>query len=313
MTPPPPPAYWGNNWQAVIEEAEQERAVAARQFADAVHDYEAAANRCAESLHPAIADRLRDPHHRGLFGGIAHVVGGVGHTIAEGVEDVGAGVVHLAEDYVKTDLEIAGFVVEHLDVVSEGLGVASMAAGFVPGLQGVSLALSGAKLVLDLGLVVAGDGDWKAVGGDAAGFALFGLGRGLAAFSRSETGIAAATKVVSETDELRRVASGTAEGEQAVERTLEMSRLSVNIRRTREVANEFADDAARPLMRETLVMIRDFGAELPDRGVLSLSRGAMVAATAHKGVEAYEHYHALKEVHERDEKYGLIAHMEAAE
>jgi len=306
LTPPPPPASWGPNWQRMIEEAEQERAAAVLQFAAAVQDYDNAANHCADALSPAIADRLRNPQHHGLFSGVVHAVEGVAHTAVHVVEDAGKGVVDAGEWFGHEALE-------HLDNVSDVLGVAAMVTGFIPPLKGVSLALAGAKMAVDTVAVLAGKGDWNKVRDDAIGFALLGLGRGLTGVARSKVGLAAATKVETETKVMRGLMSETAEGEQGVERTLKVARLGVNIRRNSEVADEFAKDAARPLMRETVAMIRNFRAELPGHAVLSLSRSAVVAAGTYKGLEAYEHYHQFKELREVNEKYKLLPGTEKPE
>ena len=139
------------------------------------------------------------------------------------------------------------------------------------------------------------------------------MGRGLTGVARSKVGLAAATKVETETKVMRGLISEAAEGEKGVERTLKVARLGVNIRRNSEVADEFAKDAARPLMRETVTMIQNFRVELPGRGVLSLRRSAVVAAGTYKGLEAYEHYDQFKELREVNEKYKLLLGTEKPE
>jgi hypothetical protein len=282
----------------LIEEAEQERAAAARQFAAAVEDYDHAANHCADSLSPAIADMLRNPHH-GFFSGVVHAVEGVAHTAVNVVEDAGRGAVDLGEWFGHEALD-------HLDNISDGLGFAAMVTGFFPPFKGISLVLTGAKMAVDTAAVLAGKGDWSKVGGDAIGFALFGLARGLTGFARSEVGVAAAGRLESETKVMRALVSETAEGEQEVERTLKVARLGVDMRRTSQVADDFAQDAARPLMRETVTMIRNFRVELPEGAALSLSRGAAFAAATHKGLEMYGHFHEFKELRELNEKYKVL-------
>jgi hypothetical protein len=299
VTPPPPAASWGPNWQGMIEEAEQERAAAARQFAAAVDDYETAANHCADALGPAIADSLRNPQHHGFFSGVVHAVEGVAHTAVNAFEDVGKAAVDGAA-------WLGHETFEHLDTISDGLGFAAMVTGFFPPLKGMSLALSGAKMAVDTAAVLAGQGDWSKVRNDAIGVALFGLGRGLTGVARSRVGLAAATKVETDTEMLRAAMSKAAEGEEGVEQTLKVARLGVNIRRTSEVADEFAKDAARPLLRETVAMVRDFKLEVPGRAALSLSRGAVIAAGAHQGLEMYEHYDEFKELRELNEKYKIL-------
>jgi GNAT superfamily N-acetyltransferase len=296
----------------MVEEAEQDRADAARQFAAAVHDYESAANHCADALSPAIADRLRDPQRHGLLDRVVHGAEGIGHAVAHGAEELGKATVRATQEYVNTYVEVAGFVVDHLDVVSEGLGLASMAAGFVPGLQGVSLGLAGAKMALDTGLALAGKGDWKTVRGDAIGFALFGAGRGLTGLARARVSVDAAAHAAEDARTIRDLASETAAGERLAQNTARITQLGNNVRHANAVVQEFAQDAGRPLMSHTVAMIRDFGTELPDGAALSLSRGAAAYATAKEGVEAYGHYGEFKEAREILEKHGLLPeHHEA--
>jgi hypothetical protein len=312
ITPPAPPAYWGPNWNGIVEEAERERADAARQFATAIDDYETAANHCAGALSPAIADRLRNPQHHGLFDRVVHGAEGLGHAVARGAEELGKAAVNATEDYVHAYVEVAGFVVDHLDLVSEGLGIASMVTGFVPGLQGVSLGLAGAKMAVDTGLALAGKGDWKAVRGDAIGFALFGVGRGLTGLARARVGVDAAAHAAEDARAIRDLASEAAAGERLAQNTARITQLGNKVRHATEVVQGFAQDAGQPVMRHTVDMIRDFGAELPDGAALSLSRGAAVYATAARGVEAYGHYGEFKEARETFEKHGLLPeHHEA--
>ncbi|MDQ1491828.1 MAG: hypothetical protein QOJ23_4342 [Actinomycetota bacterium] len=306
VAPPPPPAYWGPNWNGMIEQAEQERAAAARFFNAAVHDYETAANQCANGLSPAIADRLRDPQHHGLFDRVVHAVEGVAGVGVKAVEEAGEGLVRGVEWFGETTLD-------HLDEVSEVLGVAAMVTGFIPPLKGVSLALAGTKMAVDASLVLAGRGDWSAVRDDAIGFAFYGAGRALTGIARAKTGLAAATKVAEDAKKMQGLLSETVEGEQAVQRTLDVTRLGVNMRRTNEVAKEFAEDAARPLMRETVATIRGFGAEVPGRAALSLSRSATICAIGVKGGETYGHYAEFKELRKLNEDHQFLPGPDRAE
>jgi hypothetical protein len=309
VPPPPLPSYLGPNWTGLAEEAEQERALAERLFRQAVEDYEAAAHLCADRLHPAIADRLRNRQHRGFLGGVTHRVG----ELAGGAVHAG---IDAAQEFARDTVEARDWlhktVVDHLDEASELLGVAAMVTGFVPGMEGVSLAFAGAKLAVDTVAVFAADGDWKTVREDAIGFALFGVGRGLTGLARSRAGIAAAEKVTVATTKIRTIASEAVSAEQATQRTLEVARLGVQTRRYAEVTREFAQDASRPFMRETVAMLLDFGAELPDSTALSLSRSAGYAATAKRGFDAYGHYGDFRKTTELFEKYRIWPLAEGA-
>lgn len=309
-TLPPPPAYWGPNWDALIEEAEQARREAARAFASAVQDYEAAADRCAHALHPAIADHLRNPQSHGLFSRAVHAVGAVASTGIHAVEDAGEvaahGIVAAGERIYEANDALRDWSLDHLDLVSEGLAIAAMGTGFVPGLQGVSFALTGAKMAVDTGLALAGRGDWKTVGADAFGFVTFGAARAVTGMSRLAAGAEAARKVTTETIALQKAVSEAAEGEQIAAKTVRIAELSQKVRRAKDVAAEFAQDAGQSRFRDAVGMMGNLHAELPGEEALSLSRTAARYAFAAKGIETYEQYTEGKELREILERHGTF-------
>lgn len=272
VAPPPPPAYWGPNWNGIIEEAEGERAAAARLFHQAVEDYDVAATRCAAALHPAIADDLRNPQHHGLLGGIAHRVGDIGHAAVHLAEEVGERVVEAAEDTAAPYVDVVKYFAD-LDHISEGLGVAAMVTGFIPGAQGAALALNTAKLALD-----AGRGDWDEVKKDAVGFAALGVGRALTSLSRTATAADAVRKVANDATTIRQLTSEVTEGEELARKAARIAQLGRDVRQADDVVQDLAQGATSSVWQRTAgVLWRN---ECPGEAGLSLSRGGAQWARA---------------------------------
>jgi uncharacterized protein YukE len=316
---PQPPAYWGPNWNGMITDAEEERALAARLFGEAVHDYQAAAHRCAEAVENAADDGLRNPRRRGgvggLFDDVADGLGAVGGAALRGAESLGRaaarGAAEVAEqaadmaenatdaasvawnaaadaaqEFADATVAAAGFVVEHLDVVSEGLGIAAMVTGFIPGMQGISLAISGVKLALDVGLVLAGEGDMGAVWGDLAGFALFGAGRAFTGLARARAGRDALLSAQRSAAQVRTLTAEVAQSENLARNAARLPTLGQKFQQATQTAQRFGADAGRPAWQQTVHMFRNLNVQVPEAAALNLSRTAATYAEAAAVTEA---------------------------
>jgi|GEM_PF-5437792 len=274
--PAPPTAAWGPNWNSVLQEAEQDRADAARLFNAAVEDYDQAVRRCVADLGPAVHDALTDPHH-GLFNRIVH-------TAESGLDAVA----HVGDN-------MAGWVDHHLltlDGWSDTLGIAAAVAAFVPGAEGVALALSATKTALDYGLYLSGDKEWKDVRDDLIGAALFGAGRIATGISRARTAATAGAEGVKATQQAAHWGLEIEEAEQAgraVESGLRIKRATAvaDIRRFDDIVHGLGEGTSRSWWSESAHAFRHLELKVPDEKALKIDRFARYAARSSQLSEGY--------------------------
>jgi hypothetical protein len=290
---PPVQATWGPSWTGVRDQATEELDAARRLFSQARQDYRDAANLCAHDLGEAIDDHLKDHHSRGLLGGLGHMVGTGVHAVATGV--------HAMEDGV-------AWVNDHLpnlDQMSELLGVAAAIASLT-GCEPLALALSGAKTALDVGLVLAGDGDWSKVRDDAIGLALFGAGRVLTGVARGRVVVGAGTNVAKLESEVAALKAQSQLAKDAAELksiSADLSATGSELKSVRAVGTKFAEDAPGQFWRRSLRMVTAEEAKLPAFKELRLSPSALVAAGGVKGIETYGMVKDSLEVAKKNEEW----------
>lgn len=267
VTPSAPVSAWGPNWKSVLEGAEQARTDALRLFNAAVDDYQQAVRRCISDLGPAVHDALADPHH-GVFNRIVH-------TAESGLNAVA----HVGDN-------VADWVDHHLltlDGISDTLGIAAAVAAFVPGAEGVALALSATKTALDYGLYLSGDKEWKDVRNDLVGTALFGAGRILIGVSRARTAATATREAVKATEEAAQLGRKIEEAERTA-RTVDSgwragkASAEARIVRFDDVAESLGRGTSRSWWKESGRAFRHLDLEAPGGESLSIDRYARYAA-----------------------------------
>lgn len=268
------------------DEASQELEAARRLFSQALHDYRDAADLCAHDLGEAIDDGLKDHHSGGFLGGLGHVVGTIGHGVAAGVHAFDAGV---------------AWVNDHLpsiDQVSELLGVAAAIASLT-GCEPLALALSGAKTAIDLGQVLAGKDDWSKLRDDAIGFAMFGGGRVLTGVARGRVFVGAGSKIEDLDQGIRALKAERELATDAVQvhsLTVRLADQRSTFQSLRGVSKKFAEDAPGRFWGRSARLLTTKEAQLPALKELSLSRSALAAGGAVKGLELYGKVKDAKEI-----------------
>jgi hypothetical protein len=280
-SPAPPTATWVPNWNSVLEEAQQARADAVRLFNIAVGDYDDAVRRCVADLGPAVHDALTDPVHHGLFARVAHAAESGVRAGVHAVEDVNENVVEWSHEHFFT-----------LDGISDSLGIAAAVAGFVPGAEGVALALSATKTALDYGLYRAGKKDWNDVKNDLVGTALFGAGRVLTGVSRARTAAEAAKETATASKEIAATSAEINEAEHAGE--VVEPRLLTHLQTTQEARGGFEDiteslgqGTSRSWWRESGHAFRHLNLTAPGDDALTIDRYARYAAKGSNVIESY--------------------------
>lgn len=298
--PAPPTTSWGPNWNSLLEEAQQARADAVRMFNAAVQDYDRAVRRCVADLGPAVHDALTDPVHHGLFNRVVHAVESGVSTAVHTVEDVNDAVAHVAETVNENVVEWSHHHFFTLDGISESLGIAAAVAAFVPGAEGVALALSASKAAFDYGLYKAGKKDFKDVRDDLIGTAAFGAGRMLTGFARARVATKAAQETLNASERAARLGRDLQQAEhaeQAVQSELRAQVASARgeIHRFKEITETLGEGTSPSWWKESSRAFRHLDLKLPGEEALKIDRLARYTA---KSADALEDYSKAKDAAE---------------